>query len=84
MVVVAVGAPNLVVRTVVGFARLDVLTVEGGEVVTSTLAALGNPGTADIGGMAPLMASGALTGGGGDGPWLAPPNDACKGDRCLE
>ena len=62
----------------------DVLAVEGGEVVTCTGAALGGPRAANIGGVTPLVASGALTGGGGYGPLLASPNDACKCDRCLQ
>ena len=84
MIFVAVDAPNLVVRTVGGLASLDMLSVEGGEVVSSTLAALGSPCTADVSRVTPLMTSGALSSGRGDCPWLAPPNDANEGDGRLK
>ena len=78
MLVIAVGAPDLVVRTIRGLALGDVLTVKSGEVIPCTCAALGGPRAADVGGVTPLMTSGALASGGGDRPLLASPDDACK------
>ena len=60
MLRVAVDAPDLVVRAVGSLALGDVLTVEGGEVVSCTGATLRSPRTANIGGVAPLVTSGAL------------------------
>jgi len=44
----------------------------------------GVPGTADVGSMAPLEASGALPSGRGDGPRLASSRDAYERDRRLK
>ena len=78
MLRVAVDAPDLVVHAVGGLALGDVLAMEGGEVVTCTGAALGSPRAANVSGVTPLVASGALAGGGGYRPLLASPNNACK------
>ena len=57
---IAVDALDLVVRAVEGLALSGVLTVKGGEVVSCTGTALGSPRAANVSGVTPLVASGAL------------------------
>ena len=61
MLHIAVDAPDLIVRTVGGLALSSVLTVKGGEVVSCTGTALGSPRAANVSGVTPLVASGALS-----------------------
>ena len=58
---IAVDAPDLIVRAVGGLALSGVLAVKGGEVVSCTGTTLGSPRAANISGVTPLVASGALS-----------------------
>ena len=78
MLFVAVGTVDAEVGAIVVLAGGHMLTVKAGQVETCTLVALRRTGAADISRVAPLETSGALPSGGGDGPWLASPRDACE------
>ena len=84
MLFVAVGTDDAEVGAILVLAGGHMLAVEAGEVKSCTLVALGRPGSADIGRVAPLETSGALPSGGGDSPRLASPCDACESDRCRQ
>ena len=84
MRVIAVAASYLVMAAREVFTFGDVGPVVGREVRAGARNALRGPGFADIGSMAPLITSGILPSGRGDGPGLASSRDPNKGDGRLQ
>ena len=80
---VAVGTQDAVVGALRVLAGGRVLLVEGGDVLARALVAVGGPGTAYVGSVAPFKACRALPRSLRDRPREASSHDTYKGDGSL-